>query len=116
MEAKLLQEDMERCYNVFETFQGRIATRFGRVGELNPFYGRSRGRDATRNQICGKKVFRMMRAVVEIDGKRYPSIAEASRSFLSFFSSGHARKTNLLSYLLEHVLILQILWKRVFNC
>jgi hypothetical protein len=98
MEAKLLQEDMERCYNVFETFQGRIATRFGRVGELNPFYGRSRGRDATRNQICGKKVFRMMRAVVEIDGKRYPSIAEASRSFLSFHQVTRERLTFYLIY------------------
>lgn len=82
MEAKLLQEDMERCYNVFETFQAR-------VGELNPFYGRRHSEKSKELMRLAKKGVPndALGVVVDIDGKRYPSIAEASRSL------GHARKT-----------------------
>lgn len=98
-EAELLEQDMARCYNVFKTFEARLRW----FGEKNGFFGRKHSEKTLeiRQQSCPcdllKKVFRMLNwqrscqdnlgSVLEINGKRYPSIAQASRSL------GHARKT-----------------------
>ena len=81
MESKLIAENAERCYNMFESFELRC-------GELNPFY-KKRHSDKTKdlmslakkgipNDKLGKRI--------TIGGKIFPSIAQASREL------GHSRK------------------------
>jgi len=81
-EAELLEQDVDRCYNVFETFEARI-------GEKNGFFGRKHSEKTLQIMRLAKKGVPNdnLGSVIEINGKRYPSIAQASR-FL-----GHARKT-----------------------
>ena len=101
MEAKLLQQDMERCYNVFGTFQPR-------VGELNSFYGRKHSEKTKKLMRLAKKGIPndTLGTVIEINGKKYPSIAEASRSL------GHARKT--IRTRVDSTDFLK--WKRIVDC
>jgi group I intron endonuclease len=81
MESKLIAENGERCYNVFESCELR-------VGNLNGFY-QKRHSEKTKllmssikkgipNDALGKKI--------SIQGKCFPSIAQASREL------GHSRK------------------------
>ena len=81
-EAELLEQDMDRCYNVFSTFEARI-------GEKNGFFGRKHSEKTKEIMRLAKKGVPNdnLGSVIEINGKRYPSIAQASRSL------GHARKT-----------------------
>lgn len=81
-EAELLEQDMDRCYNVFKTFEARIV-------EKNGFFGRKHSEKTLEIMRLAKKGVPNdnLGSVIEINGKRYPSIAQASRSL------GHARKT-----------------------
>ena len=80
-ESQLIIENVERCYNTYAEMSDRI-------GELNGFYGK-RHSETTRklmseqkkgvpNDLLGRKI--------SIEGKEYPSIAEASRQL------NHSRK------------------------
>ena len=81
-EAFLINQDIERVYNYFDTVSNRI-------GEKNPFYQKRHSektlelmRNAKKgipNDLLGRKI--------SIDGQKFPSVAEASRGL------GHARKT-----------------------
>ena len=81
MESQLITANSERCYNVFESYELRI-------GALNGFY-QKRHSEKTKllmssikkgipNDALGKKI--------SIQGKMFPSIAQASREL------GHSRK------------------------
>ena len=100
-EAELLEQDIERSYNVFETFEVRS-------GEKNGFFGRKHSEKTKEIMRLAKKGIPndILGSLIEINGKRYPSIAEASRSL------GHARKTirarvDSLDY---------PEWKRIVDC
>lgn len=100
-EAQLLEQDMDRCYNVFETFEARI-------GEKNGFFGRKHSEKTKQIMRLAKKGVPndALGSLIEINGKRYPSIAEASRSL------GHARKT--IRERLESVDYRE--WRRIVDC
>ena len=101
MEYKLISQDKERCYNVFESFEARI-------GNLNPFYKKRHSEKTKQLMSLAKKGIpnHVLGALIEINGKRYPSIAEASRSL------GHARKT--IRARVDSIDFAE--WKRVSDC
>nr|YP_009105651.1 putative GIY-YIG homing endonuclease [Xylochloris irregularis]AIT94361.1 putative GIY-YIG homing endonuclease [Xylochloris irregularis] len=81
IESNLIVTDKERCYNFFDTYESRTS-------ELNPFY-QKRHSEKTKtlmrlakkgipNDKLGSKIF--------INGKLFPSIAQASREL------NHSRK------------------------
>ena len=82
MESSLILKDIERVYNCFDSFANRTE-------ERNPFYKKrhsektkvlmSKVKKVIPNDLLGKKI--------SINGQKFPSIAEASRTL------GHARKT-----------------------
>ena len=82
MESSLILKDIERVYNCFDSFENRTE-------ERNPFYKKrhsertktlmSKVKKGIPNDLLGKRI--------SINGQKFPSIAEASRTL------GHARKT-----------------------
>jgi hypothetical protein len=81
MEAKLIAQNSERCYNIFESYELRFA-------DLNPFYQK---RHSEKTKLLMSSIKKgipndALGAKVSIDGKVFPSIAQASREL------GHSRK------------------------
>lgn len=81
MESKLITQNSERCYNMFESFQSR-------VNELNGFYQKRHSEKTKKRMSLAKKNIPndILGRKICILGKIYPSIAQASRDL------GHSRK------------------------
>lgn len=73
-ESQLIIEHVEKCYNHYAEMSDRM-------GELNAFYGK-RHSEATRKLMSEQKKGvpnGLLGRKISIEGKEYPSIAEASR-------------------------------------
>jgi hypothetical protein len=84
--GKLIAQNSERCYNIFESYELRVA-------DLNPFY-QKRQSEKTKQHFNILYLSSIKKGIpndalgakVSIDGKVFPSIAQASREL------GHSRK------------------------
>lgn len=81
VESQLITQNSERCYNVFDSYKLR-------TGELNPFYQKRHSEKTKAFMSTIKKGIpnNALGAKVSIEGKIFPSIAQASRNL------GHSRK------------------------
>lgn len=80
-EARLITDHPQKCYNVFASMSDRLA-------DLNPFYKKKHSDETKRLMSLSKKNIPndALGRIISIEGKEYPSIAEASRQL------GHSRK------------------------
>ena len=81
LESQLITQNSDRCYNVFESYELR-------TGELNLFYQKRHSEKTKALMSTIKKGIPndALGAKLSIDGKVFPSIAQASRSL------NHSRK------------------------
>ena len=81
MESNLIMQNNKRCYNMFESFELR-------VNELNPFFQKRHSKITKQHMSLAKKDIPndILGKKISINGKLYPSIAQASRDL------GHSRK------------------------
>ncbi len=81
LESQLITQNSDRCYNVFESYKLR-------TGELNPFYQKRHSEKTKAFMSTVKKGVPndALGVKISIDGKVFPSIAQASRSL------NHSRK------------------------
>jgi hypothetical protein len=81
LESQLITQNSDRCYNVFESYELR-------TGELNGFYQKRHSEKTKAFMSTIKKGIPndALGAKISIDGKVFPSIAQASRSL------NHSRK------------------------
>jgi len=81
MESHLINQNKERAYNIYDSFDQRF-------GSLNPFYQKRHSEKTKRLMSLAKKNIpnNNLGKKIQIEGKNFPSIAEASRSL------GHSRK------------------------
>lgn len=81
MESQLIDQNSERCYNIFASFEKR-------VGSLNPFYQKRHSEKTKKLMSLAKKNIPNdnLGKKIKIEGEFFPSIAEASRYL------GHSRK------------------------
>jgi hypothetical protein len=81
MESQLINQNSERCYNIFESLELR-------VGSLNPFYQKRHSEKTKKLMSLAKKNIPNdnLGKKIKIEGQIFPSIAEASRYL------GHSRK------------------------
>jgi hypothetical protein len=81
LESQLIAQNSETCYNVFESYELRVA-------DLNPFYQKKHSAKTKLLMSSIKKGIPndALGAKVSIDGKIFPSIAQASREL------GHCHK------------------------
>lgn len=81
LESQLINQNSERCYNIFESFSQR-------VGSLNPFYKKRHSEKTKRIMSLHKKNIPNdnLGMKIKIEGQSFPSISEGSRVL------GHSRK------------------------